>query len=100
MSGSPGTIWKLAGSGDLLWRWWDEQLVVFEPTSGDTHLLNLVAGAVLCSLHEGPRRAAELAERVAARLDMPPDEEQTLQSEIDVLLGDLEAAGLVEVVPP
>jgi len=96
MSASSERIWKLAGARDLQWRWWDDQLVVYQPASGDTHLLNLVAGEVLVSLREAPARVAELADRMALRLALPPGERAKLLDEIETLLSQLDELGLVE----
>lgn len=98
MSADPRTIWKLVDPRGYPRRWWDHQLVVFHPGSGDTHLLNVVAGEVLESLQQSPADILELTSRVAARLDRGAD--PPLLPQIQELLKELDALGLVEAVLP
>jgi PqqD family protein of HPr-rel-A system len=96
---TPGcTIWKRADAGALEQRWWDDQLVVYHRGSGNTHLLNLLAGEVLDCLGQSPAGAAELAGRVAGRLDLQPDPD--FLQRMEALLNELEELGIVEAVLP
>jgi PqqD family protein of HPr-rel-A system len=98
MAADRSTVWRRTETQDLPRRWWEDQLVVYHPGSGDTHLLNLVAGEVLESLQQSPANVVELTDRVALRLDRQPDE--PLLAQIEQLLHELDELGLVEVVPP
>ena len=57
--------WSSGPATDLLWRCWDdEEYVVYHVPSGDTHLLNPIAAAVLQALQEKPHSIPELADRL------------------------------------
>lgn len=86
--------WRVAARSELVWRFWDGEYVVFHVSSGDTHLLNLVAGQALQSLEHAPADAAELTRRVAAALDVEPDD--ALRDDLVTFLAQLEDLGLIE----
>ena len=96
MAASHQTLWTIARESDLRWRVWDDQVVVFNAASGDTHLLNLVAGEALRCLQE-PADAAQLAQRVAAAVNVSPDGD--FLEQIADLLEELAELGLIEAVP-
>lgn len=50
----------------LHWRRWDEEMVVFDPATGSTHLLSAAAAEVLMALMEAdqPMDAVQLAQRL------------------------------------
>lgn len=73
-------------------------MVVYHQASGDTHLLNRLAGDVLRNLEQAPAEAATLAERVVAQQEMPADQQGELLEQVEQLLLQLEALGLVEAV--
>lgn len=57
-------VWRLVSQEELLYRGWDEEFLVYNPVSGDTHLLDARAMRLLLALQAGPLAGAELA-RVA-----------------------------------
>ena len=69
---------------------WDDECVVFNHLSGDTHLLSALAGQILLKLQQAPLHAASLA--VDAML------ESSTQSghEFDDILAELSALALIE----
>lgn len=82
---------------DLLYRCWDDETIVFNPGSGNTHLLNVLAADALRLLERGPMDALELHQRLeslyeADSSNLPP--EGTLAA----LLIDFEQLGLIEPV--
>lgn len=89
--------WKVVEAADLRWRFWDDQFVVYSPASGDTHLLNPVAGEILRCLEQAPANLPELVRRVASRLKL--DANKQLLEQIGSFLGELENFGLIEAVP-
>ena len=97
MATSQSTTWKVAEAADLRWRFWDDQFVVYSPASGDTHLLNPVAGETLRCLQQAPANLPELIRRVAPRLELDPNEQ--LLERLGSFLGELENFGLIEAVP-
>ena len=89
-------MWKVSGAGKLRWRCWDGEYVVFNPLTGDTHLLDVVAGGVLMDILAGPATVNELIGRAAEFLDVESD--QALSSHVENILQRLDELGLVELV--
>ena len=73
---------------------WPDQYAVYNPLSGHTHLLDLVAGELLVAIDQQPQSTQSLSERVAATLDMPMDD--TVRSQVDRMLEHLDDIGLIE----
>jgi PqqD family protein of HPr-rel-A system len=96
---SPATPpkWAVNRSASLSWKRFDDEFIVFNASSGDTHLLNLISTEALRCLEESPTTAAELSRRVAERLGLF-DSEDT-QRQVAELLSRLDELGLVESVP-
>ena len=85
-------------SSKLEWLEWDEQAVVFNPRSGDTHLLNLVERTALECLDEGSCIRSEddmdaLAIAVSSRLDISAD--QRLRQYLRQLVTQFDELGLI-----
>jgi PqqD family protein of HPr-rel-A system len=53
-------IWQVHPGQRLQHRLWDDEYVVFNDLSGDTHLLDASAMDVLLSLNAGPMQADQL----------------------------------------
>lgn len=85
--------WKAA---DLLWKSLDGEFIVFNRTSGNTHLLNPVAAQALKALEQGPANAAQLSQRIASQVDLKSDGE--LAQHVEALLANLDQLGLIEPV--
>lgn len=90
--------WKMAGAAPMPVRDWDGEFAVFNPCSGHTHILDFTAGTLLQLLADGPRDEAELAQAIAARLELPAD--SSLQEPLRRLLAQLDEQGLITAVPP
>ena len=60
MTSSP--IWRLAPGQRLLHRCWDGECVLYNDLSGDTHLLDEFALALLQQLQAQPQSAVQLAD--------------------------------------
>ena len=71
--------------------------MIFDLKSGDTHLLDEVAREGLDCLVDGPLQVEELAERLAARLQIDPDADLTTY--VRLLLQRFDDLGLVEGTP-
>ncbi|THC41665.1 HPr-rel-A system PqqD family peptide chaperone [Massilia sp. Mn16-1_5] len=84
-------IWRLAPGQRLQYRCWDGECVLYNDLSGDIHLLDEFALALLEQLKAGPQAAAQLA--AAFELDAQ-DEDAVLQTVLD----DLSALFLVEAL--
>jgi PqqD family protein of HPr-rel-A system len=59
-------MYRLAPGQLLRRREWDDEVVLYNDLSGDTHLLSGDASALLLVLQEGPRPAPELAALLGA----------------------------------
>jgi PqqD family protein of HPr-rel-A system len=87
--------WQLANPSDtaVLRFDGDEEALVFNPATWETHLLNEAASLVLDALVEGPRSVDELVADVAKAGDVTlPD---GFAEQVGELLGQLESLGLV-----
>lgn len=88
--------WRAESHGRFLRRFWDDEWVVFDTASGDTHLLNLIAGESLGLLEQEALSAHGLAERLFVLLEIPVDQEFTATAA--KLLSDFHELGLIEPV--
>jgi PqqD family protein of HPr-rel-A system len=66
---TPAPIWRLAPGQRLLYRCWDGECVLYNDLSGDTHLLDEFALALLEQVQRAPQAAAQLA----AAFGLDPD---------------------------
>ena len=64
---------------------WDEECVLFDPTSGDTHLLSHSGAEILIQLQHGPASVDELVGMlgIEAATDGTPGLHSLLQSMLD-----------------
>ena len=90
--------WELAEGCRLHWISWDDEYVVFDEGSGDTHLLDVLAAEVLKVLEQSPRYEQALTERVLARLGL--DAVVDVERRIREAIQKFRDAGLVEQVRP
>lgn len=86
--------WQVAAKNSLLFRSWNDEFVVYNGATGDTHLLGLAAAQVMLELQQTPADAVGLAESVAPLLQTEPDEE--LVSFIEQILTDFDSLGIIE----
>ena len=76
-------------------RNWDGDYAVYNPISGNTHILDVVTGEVLKAIAAGPARASALCRRVADFLDLP-DDDGNISRHVGDILGTLDDLGLIE----
>lgn len=76
-------FWRVSPQRDLHPQCFDQETVIFDATSGDTHLLSTDTARLIEALVAGPLTLAALQ---AAQPDIPAP---------DILLRDLEKIGLV-----
>lgn len=93
-----GRQWRLDRRAELHWRCLDDEWVVFEAASGDTHHLDTISAAVLMCLEADPLDLDGLSEVIASELHLPDRDD--LASRLEGLLGQLQALGLVEPAAP
>ena len=86
--------WRLVPADSLCWREWDGEIVVFNDLTGNTHLLNLIAGLVLRRLAESGAEfsAAELTESIGP--SEPVEADIALIEAVEAVLTDFERYGL------
>lgn len=91
-------VWRLLPGQSARHRAWDDEFVVYNDLSGDTHLLGLHAMLVLRKLQRGgPADGPALAAALKAALAIDTDQDlASLAAEIDVILADLHRLALVE----
>lgn len=87
--------WRVLPGQALHYRAWDEEYVVFNNLSGDTHLLDGGAMQLLLAVAAAPGGAAALGERLGSALGLDAQE----ISEIPAMLEGLCALSLIEPVP-
>ena len=87
--------WRLCvPAGELAWRRWEGELVVFNPLSGATHVLDVASAEVLHALMAGPTGRDDLAGRLATLLEVEAGAEA--RAATDKILEDLDRLGLAE----
>jgi PqqD family protein of HPr-rel-A system len=64
------SLWRRTPGGALSWRRWGDEAVVYDPNTGDTHLLDALAAEILGRLEAGATGADELAVALARDLDL------------------------------
>jgi PqqD family protein of HPr-rel-A system len=85
---------RLAAAPGLVFHPEDDGCLVFDPRSGDTHLLDPVAEVSLRVLCIQPRTLGELAADVARQIELPVDAE--LSRYLEALMARLIELGLVQ----
>jgi PqqD family protein of HPr-rel-A system len=96
MRGSPGQErkrWTVPEGNGLAWRVWDDEFLVYNTASGQTHYLNLLAGEALRSLEAAPAQTHELVRRLANQFGIAEDS-PPLQM-IEGLIHELDELGLI-----
>lgn len=89
-----GRKWRTAEKSDLSWVVWEQDAVVYNASSGGTHLLNALAFEALLSLRDGPADAQELAGRMADIFDGVDRDE--LEERMNRLMAEFYEWGLAE----
>ncbi len=100
--GSPpegdAAVWGVPAAIQLRWRQWDDDFVVHNVASGQTHRLNLLAGEALRCLEVEPASVKTLIDRLAALFAIPVDSEAL--GKVKELVDQLDELGLVAPVSP
>ena len=90
-------MWQLAAGQQLRYRVWDDEGVVYNDLSGDTHLLGAPAMHLLLTLRAAPAGAPALAEALRAAIEVDPADD--LHAAVAGLLAELQALALIEALP-
>ena len=86
--------WRLISDQALHFRSWEDEFVVYNSLSGDTHLLGSTAARILLKLQQAPSNSTTLAESLAPPLHAERDEEFAAQ--VEHILADLDTLALIE----
>lgn len=87
--------WKALQNNKLLWEHWDGDYLVFNPFSGQTHILNSMAAEALKNLEGQALTTVELAERLSELFAIASN--QDLQQHVERLLNEFDELGLTEL---
>lgn len=88
-------IWRVLPGQALHHRSWDDEYLVFNNLSGDTHLLDGGAMQLLLAVAAAPGDTASLGSRLHSALGL----DQYELDEIPAMLEQLRALSLIEAVP-
>ena len=69
------TVWTRTLGSELHWASWDEEEVVYDAGSGDTHVLDPITALLLKRLQSTSAKTSELADLVAAELKVDSGDE-------------------------
>jgi PqqD family protein of HPr-rel-A system len=83
-------------TGELLWRQWEGETVVFNVSSGNTHLMSTTAVEVLRLIKKDALTAEEISRRLMTSAGDSCDEE--VVTNVENLLRNLDHLGLIEPV--
>ena len=83
--------WRLVSGQALQFRFWDDEFVVYNNLSGDTHLLDSTAVQILLKLQQAPSNATALTGSLAPYLQTEVDDEL-----VEHILADLDTLALIE----
>ena len=86
--------WQIAAENELLYHSWDDEFVVYNGATGDTHMLGLVAAQVMLKLQQMPADAISLAAWIASLQQIEPDDEFELF--IEQILTDFDNLAIIE----
>lgn len=92
---SAGDTWRLRPGQAVRYRHWDEECVLYNDLSGDTHLLGDAALELLLTLQHGPTTEVMLAAVLKAEFDIDEDE---LAGETAALLQHMNHLYLIETL--
>ena len=86
-------LWRVHGCDPQAIKIWAEDTVVFNTLSGQSHVLNTLAGEILLRLLDRPADREALATQLSATLEAPIDDD--LRAAIDNALAEMDELGLI-----
>lgn len=78
---------------EIHWKEWDDGILVYNASSGSTHVLNPISAKILKALAKYPANIIEALERITQ--DIGPSDGEVLAS-IEKFVANLEELGLIE----
>jgi len=89
--------WRLGTSREFAVRKWGDELVVYDCTTGDTHLLDVIASQVFTCLQQAPSTTDVLIRLIGSYFFV--DQTDELAPEVARILDNLSSLGLIESTP-
>ena len=86
--------WSIVAGATLHWKVWDDDCIVFNTASGQTHLLDPIPALLVRQIEAGCGNSEELFSQTARLLDT--DLTAELQSSLEDMLRQLDQLGLIE----
>ena len=74
---------------------WDDDYVIYDELSGDTHLLDGVSGELICALSEEAMSRAALLKKLSELLEAPIESE--MESYLDDFIARFQQLGLLDI---
>ena len=74
---------------------WDDDYVIYDQLSGDTHLLDSVSGELIRALSEGAMSRTELLKKLNELLDAPS--EMDMENYLDDFIARFQKLGLLDI---
>jgi PqqD family protein of HPr-rel-A system len=91
-------IWRLPAGVSLLWQsWGEDEVIVFNRASGQTHLVDAFSAAVLRRIEAAPTTTADLAGRFATGFAL---DASVLIHRVDAACARFDQLGLAEPDAP
>ncbi len=91
-------VWHLNALTALHWRHWDDEWVVFDAGSGQTHQMDTLTAVTLMVIEATPMPLADLVSQIAQELQLPNERELDLV--LSGIVQRLASAGLIESAAP
>jgi PqqD family protein of HPr-rel-A system len=89
-------FWRITQGCELCWRSWNDEYVVYNSGSGDTHLLDLLSAEILKKIEEAPASSRALEDWVAGKVAV--DSIPQISDYVSNLLLQLHSLALIEAV--
>lgn len=86
--------WRIIADDALQFRHWDDECVVYNSLSGDTHILETTTAEILLALRHGPSDVLSLGQLLADKWQCELN--QVFLDELEMTLSDMQALSLVE----
>lgn len=90
-------VCQLPAGAELLWQTWDDEVIVFNTASGQTHLLDAFSAAALREIEDRPGSIDQLAFRMAERFELGTE---VLLQRLTEVCARFDELGLVEPQRP
>ncbi len=93
-------LWHVPASTRLRWRSWDDEFIVYNAASGQTHYLNMFAAKVLQYFEAQPASLDALIGDTDISGAAADDATRTMLSQLRELVKELDSVGLIAPVVP